>query len=206
MQADLEGSMFYWVYWWFWIFCTFILKRQNPYRLKLSVFILTMIILANFHFTLAMFDLYASGFFLLFLSYAVVYKEKTKTLVYYLICSFIVTLAYVTFRLFEIFDPVWIVFNKDWMMGICICYIAILLQKSLRGRLIVIASGTMQGEILYAYILSKFDFSYPIGTLAYLDVCALTSVLVVCWSCLENASFYFENYGNINQKGKQKTS
>ena len=141
----MEGSMFYWVYWWFWIFCTFILKRQNPYRLKLSVFILTMIILANFHFTLAMFDLYASGFFLLFLSYAVVYKEKTKTIVYYLICSFIVTLAYVTFRLFEIFDPVWIVFNKDWMMGICICYIAILLQKGLRGRLIVIASGTMQG-------------------------------------------------------------
>lgn len=202
----MDGSVFYLVYWGLWIILSFILSKQNPYRLKLSALILVLIILANSHFPLAGFDIYTGGLFLLFLSYAFSYKEKFKTILYLFICSFIVMIAYVAFHLFEIYDPVWIIFNKDWMMGICITYLAILLQKGLRGRLLMIASGTMQGEILYAYILRKFDFPYSIGTLSYLDTFALTSVLLVGWSCLENAGFYFENNSNIGHKGKQNSS
>lgn len=202
----MDGSVFYWGCWWFWIFFTFILNKQNPYRLRLSAFILTLIILANVHYTLFGFDFYAGGLFLLFLSYAFTYKEKIKTISYFFICSFIVTTAYVAFHLFEIFDPVWIIFNKDWMMGILICYLAILLQKGLKGRLLMVASGTMQGEILYAYILKKFDFSYPIGTLTYLDAFILSAILLVAWGVLENAGFYFENNFTFSQKGKQKSS
>jgi hypothetical protein len=202
----LDGAMFYWVCWLYWVFLTFILDKKNPYRFRLSAFILTFIILANYHFTFGGFDLYTGGLFLLFISYAFTYKEKIKTLSYFFICSFIVTIAYVTFHLFEIFDPVWIIFNKDWMMGILICYLSILLQKGLKGRLLMVASGTMQGEILYAYILKKFDFPYPIGTLTYLDAFALTSILLVGWSLLENAGIYFENNFTLNQKGKQKSS
>jgi hypothetical protein len=92
------------------------------------------------------------------------------------------------------------------MMGILICYLSILLRKGLKERIIIVASGTMQGEILYAYILRKFDFPYSIGTLTYLDAFALTSILLVGWSLLENAGIYFENNFNLNQKGKQKSS
>jgi hypothetical protein len=202
----MEGTMFYLVYWCFWIFLTFILSRQNPHRLKLSAVLLIQIILANIHFRVAGFDVYAGGLFILLLAYASSYQEKLITILYFCICSFIVMIAYGAFHLFEIFDPVWIIFNKDWMMGICLCYLAILLQKDLRGRLLIIASGTMQGEILYAYILKRFDFPYPIGAPGYLDVFAISSILLTVWSCLENFGAYFENNLNISQKGRQKSS
>lgn len=202
----MEGLVFYWIQWCYWIYLTFILNKQNPYRFLLSAYILILMIVANFHFIFAGFDFYAGGLFLLFLSYSFTYKKQKNKFVYFFICSFIVTIAYAAFQLFEIFDPVWVIFNKDWMMGIGICYLAVLLQKGLKDRLLIITSGSMQGEILYAFILRKYDFPYPIGTLAYLDVFTISISLLTAWSFLENASIYFENYYHLNQKGKQKSS
>jgi hypothetical protein len=202
----VEGSMFYWVLWVFWVFATFLLSKQNPYRTKLAVVILIAIILADCQVSFSFFEVGMSGLFLLLASYSAFYGESRKTIIYFFICSFIMSIAYVTFHLFEIFDPIWLIFNKDWMMGIVFSYVAILLQKSLRGRLLIVISGTMQGEILYAYILNQYDFSYPIGSLSYLDVCSLTSVLLVGWSLLENTGLFFEGYFNLSEKGKQKSS
>jgi hypothetical protein len=202
----MEGAMFYWICWSFWVYLTFILEKHHPYRLKLSVFVLLLIISSDFHFTFAKVEYYASGFYLLFLSYALISQEKIGAIFYYFICSFIVSMAYVTFHLFEIFDPIWIIFKKEWMMGICFGYLAILLQKTLKGRLLIILAGTMQGEFLYAHILSRYQFPYTIGAFAYLDVCALISALLVGWSIFENAGVFLQNHLHFLEKGKQKSS
>jgi hypothetical protein len=202
----LEGSFFYWIFWFYWVYMTFVLSKKNPLRLKLSACLLIIIILSNFHFVIGRFDIYASGVVMLLLSYYFFSKEKMGRLLYSFISSFSITMAYVTFHLFEIFDPIWIIFKKEWMMGICFSILAILLQKNLNGRILIIVSGTMQGEALYSYYLSKFEFSYPIGTLAYLDVCALISLILVSWSILENASTIFQNHVHFFEKGKQKSS
>jgi hydrogenase maturation factor len=112
----------------------------------------------------------------------------------------------VTFHLFEIFDPIWIIFKKEWMMGITLWYLAILLQKTLKGRLLIVFAGAMQGEILYAFILNKFQFPYLIGTFAYFDVCSLTAVMLTGWSLLENAGSILQNQIHFFEKGKQKSS
>jgi hypothetical protein len=202
----LEGSLFYWILWLFWVSITFFMNKQNPYRTKLAACILVIIILSNVHFTFERFQFFASGVFLLLLSYFILSKKKLGSLLYAFICSFIVTISYVTFNLFVIFDPVWVVFQKEWMMGFCLSCLAIILQKSLKDRLLIIASGTMQGEILYAFYLSKFEFSYPIGAIAYLDISALTILLLVSWSALENAGTFFQNHFHFLEKGKQKSS
>lgn len=202
----MEGAMFYWISWAFWVYLTFILNKQNPYRLKLAAAVLIVIILSNVHFMAGGFDVFASGLFLLLFSYLIVGREKRRAIIYFFICSFIVTIGYVAFHLFEIFDPVWIILKKEWMMGICFGYLSILLQKTLKGRLLIIVSGTMQGEILYAYILSKYHFPYSIGDFAYLDVCSLITALIVGWSCLENAGHFFQTHFSFIEKGKQKSS
>jgi hypothetical protein len=84
--------------------------------------------------------------------------------------------------------------------------LAILLQKTLKGRLLIIVCGTMQGEIVFAYFLKRFQFSYPIGTLAYLDVCVLISTLLLGWSFLENAGTILQNHFRFSQKGKQNST
>jgi hypothetical protein len=170
--------------------------------MKLSVAILTLITLANTHFTLWKFEINLSGIVLIVYCYTALSGEKKKIISYLFICSFIVTIAYVTFHLFEIFDPVWLILKKEWMMGICLGYLAILLQKTLKGRLLIIISGTLQGEILYAYILSEYEFPYQISSFAYLDACALTVALLLGWSFVEFISAYFENHFNIIQKEK----
>jgi hypothetical protein len=182
------------------------MNKQNLYRSKLGSVILVLIILSNVHFKVMSFEFYASGLFILLLSYIILGKKKLGSLLYAFICSFIVTIAYVTFNLFVIYDPVWVIFQKEWMMGICFSCLAIFLQTSLKDRLLIIVSGTMQGEILYAFYLSKFEFSYPIGTIAYLDVFSLITILLVSWSILENAGTFFQNHFHFLEKGKQKSS
>jgi hypothetical protein len=202
----VEGLIFYWISWTLWIYLTFILQKKNPYRLKLSVFILLLIITANVHFLVLGFEIYGGGLFLFITSLYMMGLEKRRTIVYYFICSCIMMMAYVSFHLFEIFDPVWVVFRKEWMMTIVLCVLSLLLQKSLKGRLLIIACGTIQGEAVYAYILSKYPFSYPVGAPEYLDIFMLIAAVLTGWSCLENAGPYFSQYFNLTGKGKPKSS
>lgn len=202
----MEGSLFYFIFWAFWICLTFFIKKENPYRFKLSAAVLIIIILADVPFSIEKIQLNAGGLSLLLMVYMALRKESGKTLVYFYISSFIITIAYATFCLFEIFDPVWIIFKKEWMMGMILGYLSILLQKDLRGRLQVLISGSMQGDILYAYILSKHGFPYKIGAYAYLDAFALTAALLIAWTGIENMGMYFEQTFHVYSKGKQKSS
>lgn len=199
----MEGNMFYWISWMYWIFFTFILDKQNPNRLKLSASILVIIILSEVHFKVLSFDVYLSGLCILTASYFLISREKRSSVFYYFICSFIITISYVTFHLFEVFDPIWIIFKDDWMIAICISVLSLLLKNNLKGRLLIVISGTMQGEVLYAYILNQYSFPYPIGASSYLDVCLLTTAILTVWSCLENAGAYFGSHvgalSNINK-------
>lgn len=202
----MEGTMFYWILWVFWVYTTFFMNKQNPYRTKLASVILVIISLSSVRFTFMSFEFYASGLFMLLLSYFTFSKKKLGSLLYSFICSFIITIAYVTFNLFVIYDPVWVIFPKEWMMGICFSCLAIFLQTSLKDRLLMIVSGGVQGEILYAVYLSKFEFSYPIGSMAFLDVISLITILLVSWSILENAGSFFQNHLHFLEKARQKSS
>jgi hypothetical protein len=202
----MEGSLFYWCLWLFWVYITFFMNKQNPYRTKLALLILVVIIFSNLHFKILNFEFYGSGLLLLLLSYIILSKNKLGSLLYAFICSFIITISYITFNLFVIYDPIWVIFQKEWMMGICFSCLAIFLQNTLRGRLLIIVSGTMQGEILYAFYLNKFEFSYSIGTTAYLDAFSIIILLLVSWSILENAGTFFQNHFHFLEKGKPKSS
>ncbi len=203
---EVEGAIFYWTCWAVWIYLTFILEKRNPYRMKLAAIVLIVLILSNFQFKVSVFEIQASGLFILVISYFFISQEKRTAIIYYFICAVIISIAYVTFHLFEIFDPIWIIFKKEWMMGIVLWYLAILLQKTLKGRLLILFAGAMQGEILYALILNKFQFPYLIGAYASLDVCSLTALLLVGWSALENVGTVMQNHFHFFEKGKQKSS
>ena len=203
---EVEGEIFYWTCWVFWIYLTFLLEKQNPYRIKLAAIVLIVLILSNIQIKVSVFEIQASGLFILGISYLFISQEKRTAIIYYFICAVIISITYVTFHLFEIFDPIWIIFKKEWMMGIVLWYLAILLQKTLKGRLLILFAGAMQGEILYALILNKFQFPYLIGAYASLDVCSLTALLLVGWSALENVGTVMQNYFHFFEKGKQKSS
>jgi hypothetical protein len=204
--VNMDGSLFYWILWSLWVYLTFIIDKKHPLRFGLSACILVIIILSEVHFTIGNYQIYASGVFTLVLSYIILSKEKNGPQLYAIICSIIVTIAYVTFRLYEIFDPVWLIFPKIWMMGIGLFVLGILLQNTLKGRLLVIICGTMHGEICYALFLNRFQYTYPIAALPYLDICVLATILFFVWNMLENSGALVQNQVRFSYKGKQKST
>ncbi|MDP4161857.1 MAG: hypothetical protein Q8898_02030 [Bacillota bacterium] len=202
----MEGLTFYWVSWFFWVYLTFFARKDSKYRTKMAAAILFTIILSSYHFTVLGIQIGVGGIFAICFSYSFLSGEKKRVIFYFFICNYIITVVYATFQMFGIFDPVLFIVKKEWMMAISLAYIAIILQNTFKGRLMLLISGTMQGEILYAFIVSKYSFSYMAGSFAYLDVCTLSSVLVIAWSVLENARTFFESHFNFSAKEKQNSS
>jgi hypothetical protein len=202
----LEGAVFYWTFWLYWVYLTFFMRKNHAYRLRLAVMVLLAIIFSTSHFIIGPFDIYASGLLLLLFSYIILSQDKRGTIFYLCICSLIISIAYVTIQLFEIFDPIWMILNREWMMGIVISYLSLLLKKSLKGRLLIVVSGLVQGEFLYAYILQTLHLPYQIGTLAFLDVCSIIVAIVTGWWFLENAGAILQQHFHFTEKAKQKTS
>ncbi|WP_042457871.1 YphA family membrane protein [Neobacillus dielmonensis] len=202
----MDGYMFYWIFWLFWVYLTFIVNKQNPYRFKLSALILVTIIVSNSYLTIGQNKVFIGGIFLLVFAYWEISKQKLSAIIYLSICSLILSISYITFQLFEIFDPIWILFKREWMLAIIIGYLSMLLQKTLKRRLLMVVCGMMQGEIFYAYIVNRLEFPYEIGSFDYLNVLSLTALLLSGWNLLEHSGSVLQQLFHLQEKAKQKSS
>ena len=118
----MEGLLFYWLFWMCWILTTFFYPKCHPDRLKFSAWILVTIILSTMHINLYGFELSVSGLFILFTSYLYIVQFEKKQILYILLTSFIIMIMYVCFLLFELFDPVWVIMKREWMLSLLITY------------------------------------------------------------------------------------
>jgi hypothetical protein len=202
----MEGLLFYWISWSLWIYLTFILRKNHPLRWRMSAMMLMLIILTSVHFSIGHFELFGSGLFILFIVYMSVSNEKKGLTFYFLISSLIISIAYSTFHLFEIFDPVWLFFDRGWMLGLIMGGLTLSLQKSFKWRFFTLLAGGMQGEILTAFLLERYSIIDPIGALDFLDVSAIASVFLILWSAFEHVSAIYENHFTFAEKENQKTS
>ncbi|WP_264738412.1 hypothetical protein [Cytobacillus firmus] len=202
----MEGLIFYWISWMVWIMATFFMDRNNKYRFLLSAWILFFIILSPW--TLKIFNVETSigGLFLLISLYIFAGRLKKLRKFYFLFCAFILMMAYVTFHLFELFDPVWVIFSRNWMLSVLLVYMAVLLQKNRMLRLPLILLGGIQGEVLYALVLKQFSFPYTIGSLAFLDIMAISVSISAVWIAVQWAVKYIEASFKHFEREKQKLS
>lgn len=200
----MEGVLFYWLFWIGWIITTFFYPKRHPNRLKFSAWILVTILFSTFYLNLFGFELSGSGVFILFTTYLYIVQYKKKQILYLLLTSFIIMIAYVCFLLFELFDPIWIIFKREWMLSLMISYLAIFLHSNKMQRILVILLGMIQGEMLYAQIIRKYSFVYPSVTLSFLDALALTLVIILAWNCLEIIANHFDKYFRTEETERPK--
>lgn len=202
----MEGILFFWVSWMFWVIATFFMDKKNKNRIKFSVWILLLIILSPY--TINVFGVKTStaGIFLLVSLYIFASRLEKLKKVYFLFCAFILMMAFVSFHLFELFDPVWVIFPREWMLALLLVYMSVLLQENRINRVPLIFLGAIQGEILYALILGQYSFPYVIGSLAFFDIMALSASIVGIWSMVEWLAAYFENNIKHFEREKQKLS
>lgn len=141
--------------------------------------------------------------FVLLFFFSLVFMAMTKGLLlyYYLICSLIISIGYVCFHLFELFDPIWLIFDRKWMLSFVILYLILMLVKDPYHRLAVAMIGVVNGELLYSMILIKFFREIQIGNFVFLDAFAFIIFFVLIWNLLEKIAQSFE--ANIH-KGKAR--
>lgn len=200
----MEGLIFYWISWCAWIIATFFLHKQNRYRTDIALFVLWSIILSPYDVSILGNDVSIISFLFFMIPFIYFVIQQNVSIFSLVICSFITCLAYVSFMLFELYDPIWLVFKREWMLTSIITFIAILLQQNFIERAMVVILGTVNGDIIFSLMLKKLSLFYPIGALAYLDVIAMMIATLFFWTLLENVACLFDQYYFSFEREKRK--
>lgn len=183
----MEGLYFYWLGWLGWIWATFFMDKKNPLRMKMAVWLMATIIAAPFNISLFFFDINLSAFILALFLFIETRAKSTVAFLNLFTSSFIIMLAYASFLLYELYDPVWVLFDRRIMIAAGGVYLVLLLQKKTGNRNLALAAGFLQGEILYSAIMGHFRFPYQASSLAFLDVLIISMAVLHAWSAVEGA-------------------
>jgi hypothetical protein len=202
----MEGIFFYWTFWVLWICMTFFVSKYNPNRVKYSVIILLSIILSSQYIQAWGLEVSVVSLLFLLIAYYEVGKMKGKSMAYFLITSFILMLAYGSFQLFELFDPVWLILDRNWMFAVVLTYMTIMMHNQHTQRIMVLIFGSIHGEIIYSLVLDVYSMKVPIGTLRFLDVISISVCLILAWSGFEKLASLFEGHVYQLEKGRGKQS
>lgn len=182
--GEVDGAIFYWICWMAWVCSTFLMKK-NKERLLLSILFLVAIILSPHYVGVGGIKINCSIFFIFFFCIKEISKRPKKQVFYMLICILTISLAYCSFLMFELYDPVWLFFNRNLMLGTALIYVTLMLLKDFRLRLAGLLIGAIQGDILYGMIIHNVNFSYEIGSFVFLDVISISFCFIFVWSSLE---------------------
>lgn len=185
----MEGIWFYWVTWMGWIVVTFFLKK-GELRFKLALFILLYIISAHYVFSFHEINISLGFLILLGMSYVLVSGLPNHKLFYFFICSVILSFSYVSFFLFKLFDPVWVIINPAFMLAFILMYLVIILVKDIKTRVNLFLFGSCHGELLYGLIMNYFTFPHIVGYLSFFDAVAIGLVFMTFWYGFERISAY----------------
>lgn len=197
----LEGIYFYWFAWIAWVIYTFFITK-NKKRTWISCVVLLLIIGSIHYIPIFVSQVNISFLILVASTYIVISFQKKRAILYILLSSLIITLSYVSFHLYELFDPVWLVFNRNWMLAFIIVYLTLMLHKDQFLRVVVACTGLVQGEILYGLIMKQYNFPFIFGSFRFFDAVALTVLITSFWNLIEIFSSSLEKL--IIRKNERK--
>ncbi len=200
----MEGLIFYWLFWLCWVVTTFFYPKNHPYRLPVSAWILGTIILSDVSLAFLGLEWNGAGLFIIVTIYLYIAQLNRKRVLYFLLSAFILMLLTVCFLFFELFDPVWILIDREWLLAIFVVYGTLLLHSDKNARLLSLLFGMVHGEIFYAFILKRFSFTYSISSLAFLDALAIAATIILVWNGMELFTAHFNKYFQSVEKEKQK--
>jgi hypothetical protein len=183
-RGRMEGLYFYWLAWIAWIWVTFFMDKKKPERIKIAVWLLAAILAAPIKLSLLYFEFHLSALAIALFVFLETWSKKKGSL-YFFLSSFIIMLAYTSFLMFELYDPIWVLFDRSIMLAAIGFYLALLLHKNRHSRILSLLAGFLQGEVLFSVILWKFKFPYAISSLAFMDILILSLAMLGTWSAVE---------------------
>ncbi|KQL53693.1 hypothetical protein AN964_09390 [Heyndrickxia shackletonii] len=198
----MSGSIFIGFLWGTWIVATFLMHKQHKYRFPLALLSLILLIVYPYKIHISPFSIQLPAIILLIIGYVyITYLSFVKRL-FMMIAIIVMVTGYTGFLLMTLYDPVWIIFDYHLMSAIFIFFIAqILFPKNLFSHLVCSVLGTIQGEVVYGVILSKWGFSYSACSGDYLDTYTIYLFISLTWFFIRYIS---SSMSLKNSIGKQK--
>jgi hypothetical protein len=197
----LEGIWFYWLAWLGWIILTFFFKKG---KLRTGLAILLLIIIITAHHNISVLHTQMSIGFLLLLvfNYLLIANFSYKKLLYLFVSTVIMAFSYVSFYLFSIYDPVWVIFHPSYMAALILTYLVLLLFKVKQERYTAFLFGLCHGELLYGLIMDYYTFPVTFGNLEFFDVFAIGATFISIWNGFENLSAVINQIARKTNKRK----
>jgi hypothetical protein len=200
----VEGFYFYMGAWCCWIATAFFMDRQRKGRTALSACLLIAIIVSPYTFSVGTIDISAAGLFILICCYVQAARLSGLAAVYFFVSVFMVMLAYGSFQLFALFDPVWVIFNKEWMLAAIMFALSALLFADCKMRIAAMLTGAIQGDLLFSLVLGRLSLSYEAWSFAFLDMAAISACALMIWDSFVKLAAYLERQAANLEKEKQK--
>jgi hypothetical protein len=187
----MDGIYFYWFAWIGWVFCTFILPKSKI-RTAMAFFCILILFLSNSNLSIAGLEVKASYFIVLLYSYFFLGRLTFKSFWYYLIISFVITLSYVTFYIYALFDPAWLILDWKWMLAAIIFLLSFFLVSDPLYRIVTLVVGMCHGDVVYKLLIQNLNPDMKIGSFPFLDVVSICVMVAF-------ATYLFEHLTiNIN--------
>ena len=199
----MDGNTFYFVAWIGWTIVTFFMKKDSV-RWKLSVCILVFIICSPLHVTIASFTVSVNALLLCIISFFGIALYSIWKKLYGLLSALIIAMLYTSFHLLEVYDPIWIVMDRLFLLSSALVYASVLLQGDRILRLCSLYIGMLQGELLVTLIFRKLHFPYDYGNLAFLDIIAVSTFFIFFLYWIAKASVYMEQFKRKTRKRKAR--
>ncbi|KEK22765.1 membrane protein [Bacillus gaemokensis] len=185
----MDGNYFYFIAWMGWIVATFFMKKE-AIRWKVSTVILIFIICSQIHVSIVSFTVSINALLLGIISFLGITLYSIWKKIYVLLSALIIAMLYTTFHLLEVYDPIWIVMDRTFMLSGVLVYASILLHRDRLLRLCSLYTGALQGEILVTFIFRKLHFPYEFGSLTFFDIIAVSTLFVAILLCVVKVSAY----------------
>ena len=148
--------------------CRNFLYEKDSIRWKISACILIFIICSPLHVTIASFTVSVNALLLSVVAFIGIALYSIWKKLYTLLSALIIAMLYTSFHLLEVYDPIWIVVDRLFLLSSALVYAAVLLHEDRILRLCSLYIGMLQGELFVTIIFRKLHFPYDYGSLAFL--------------------------------------
>ncbi|MBS4217295.1 hypothetical protein KHA96_03090 [Bacillus sp. FJAT-49711] len=193
----MPGMIFLLIAWMIWIYSTFMMDKKSTYRWPIALFALLFIILKSFSIRFYFFHISGPSILILIICYFLASKLSFKKQLHLLFSVFTLMLGYAGFLLFEMYDPIWMFMDRVVLISFTLFIFGyVLYSSSILTRILLICLGTLQGDIVFASYLSKWDMPYLIGSMEYLDIISIIIFSNLLFHFISNATTIPRMKGN----------
>ncbi|WP_312098578.1 hypothetical protein [Niallia sp.] len=200
----MEGLIFLFCTWFIWIITTFFMDKENQKRTEFSIYLLLAIVLSPFKWEWHDISCSILLVVILIISFFYTGRLRWKTAIYIIISSFFMMLAYTTYELMAIIDPIWKFLPDPWLKASMLFVLVLLLHKNIVCQILILLIGSINGEILLSGILRNYQMEYSVGSMTFFDFLMLGVLGFLSLSYIRKILVKWEQHVFMLEKERQK--